>query len=407
MEYAQGGGYIDQEGNFYYWAMNQSSLIKVDPSGNRLFDRQLSELGIFKVERMYQLGNGRIYVKCMESSEGGPYRLFELDPAKGDISRMDSDVSEMYNDLYVAAGEDCLLYMTGKGVQKVDVERDAQEEAWSFAGTSYTGVYNSDYPIWDFRIKEDGSLELLEAGNLMFSEGADGAMKTLRKIAIGEGREILVLRGSSFAYNEWIKSRVRRFNEQSKEWYVILEDCESVNRSWEDYARQTSVEISTGKGPDILYGGVLMDYTYGVTQEGGLADLSPYLEASGLNKEDFFPCAFGRWQSEGKIYSISINLVFWDSGAGSILMDASVLGEDKEPDIRMLVDALLAWQEDATFMEGIDSRGILELFWEERRISGGWWTGRREPVISVRGYLPGYWRRRDDMGKPGKMMPRR
>ena len=90
MEYARGGGYIDQEGNFYYWAMNQNSLIKVDPSGNRLFDRPLSELGIFKVERMYQLGNGRIYVKCMESSEGGPYRLFELDPAKGDISRIDS-----------------------------------------------------------------------------------------------------------------------------------------------------------------------------------------------------------------------------------------------------------------------------------------------------------------------------
>ncbi len=362
MEYARGGGFLDRDGNYYYWATNQGSLIKLDSAGKQLFSRPLSELGIFKIAKMCQLGDGRIYLRCGESDQGGPDRLCELDQEKGEIIKIDNDVSELYFDTYMAAGEDCLLYMTEKAVWKVDAEKATQEEAWSFVGTSYTGMYDSSYPVWDFRIQEDGGLGILQAGNNVHAKGADGAAKTLRKVAVGEGKEIAVLRCAGS--DTWIKGCIQRFNEQSEDWYIMLEERDDANTSWEDYTRQTSIEIASGNGPDILYGHILGDYAYGVFRQGGFTDLSPYLEASGLKKENFFPSAFGCWQEEGKIYGVSLNVSFFNTGYGGILMDAAVLGGNEEPDIEALVDALLVWEGDAVFLREADSQGVLERFLE-------------------------------------------
>ena len=69
----------------------------------------------------------------------------------------------------------------------------------------------------------------------------------------------MVLRGTYLVYDEWIKECIRSFNEQSKDWYVMLEECGNDDSLWEDYARQTSIEIASGEGPDILYGNVLSE----------------------------------------------------------------------------------------------------------------------------------------------------
>ena len=404
MEYARGGGYIDQEGNFYYWAVNQNSLIKADPSGNQLFSRPLSELGIHQIDRMYQLGNGRIYVKCMEKNEDAlVYRLCGLDPVTGDIAQADINVSDLLFETYMAAGEDCLLCMTRENIKTIDMRSGGREEVWSFVGTSYDGRYNRDYPIWDFRVREDGSLEILEAGNLIHAKGADGAVKTLRKVVVGEGRKVVVMRGK--ALDEWIKGCARRFNEQSEEWYIKLEECGGDYELWGDYAKKTSVEIAAGKGPDILYGDVLMDYAYGVFEKGGFADLSPYLEASGLNKDDFFPCTFGRWQSGEKIYSVSAKISLSFITNGCALMDPAFLGGSRDPDIGTLVDAMLAHKEEAVFLRQMSSQRLLEWLlkgsedlwgmvdWEKGTCDFG--TGLFAGILEAAKRYEGVWKEKD------------
>ncbi len=74
----------------------------MDPSGNQLFSRALSELGIFQIERMYQLGDGRIYVKCMEK-DGSTLLdvLCEVEPATGDISQVGINVSDLFYGAYI------------------------------------------------------------------------------------------------------------------------------------------------------------------------------------------------------------------------------------------------------------------------------------------------------------------
>lgn len=363
MEYDRGGGFVDGDGNYYYWAVNQGGIVKVDPSGEQLFSRQLSDFGIFQIVKLCQSGDGSLYAQCVENIEGSlKRRLCRLDPSTGEITRIENGASAMELTTYMAAWENGLFYMTEKGIQKIDAEKGVQEEAWSFAGTSYSGGYNADFPVWDFRIREDGSLELLEAGNTVHEKGADGISKTLRKIVIGEDREVVTLRGTWLVNDKWLKQCVRSFNEQNKDWYVMLEECEDADTSWEDYGRQTSIEIASGKGPDILYGDVLADYAYGVFRKGGFADLSPYLEVSGMKKEDFFPCVFGCWQDGEGIYGVSLKVSFWDSMCGGLLLDAAVVGGNGEPDIKELVDALLAWEEDAIFRKYADSQEVLERF---------------------------------------------
>ncbi len=293
--------------------------------------------------------------------------------------------------------------MTREKIQTVDMGSGTQKEVWSFVGTSYAGKYDHDYPIWDFRIREDGSLETLEAGKLVLSKGADGAVKTLRKVTVGEGRKIVVLRGR--VLDNWIKGCAKRFNEQNGDWYVMLEECGSDHGLWEDYAKQTSIEIAAGKGPDILYEDVLGDYVYGVFQKGGFTDLNPYLEASGLNKEDYFPCTFGRWQSGEEIYSVSAGIEFCFVMCGGAMMDAAFLGGSEEPDVGTLVDALLAYEEDAVFLRQLDSQGVLEWFlkgsedlwgmvdWEKGTCDFG--TGLLAGILEVAKRYEGTWKEND------------
>ena len=360
-EYRHGGGFLDKDGNYYYWAVNQESIIKVDSSGKQVFCRQLSDFDLLRIENLCQLEDGRVYAKCRKVDNGeGAYWVCSINPDTGEIAKVNGAVSETDYYTYVAAGEGCLLYLTEEGVERVDAEKGTREEEWPFAGTSYARDHRTTYLVWDFRILEDGSLELLEAESHSLAKGSDGSVKALRKVAVGEEREIVVLRGTYLVYDEWIKECIRSFNEQSKDWYVMLEECGNDDSLWEDYARQTSIEIASGEGPDILYGNVLSDYVYGVIKQGGFADLSPYLESSGLSRDDFFPCVFDCWQEEGKIYGVSLNITFLRKG--SILMDAAVLGDNEEPDIETLVNALLTWEGDAALLKAADPEGVLERF---------------------------------------------
>ena len=356
-EYSRGSGYIDPDGNYYYWATNKN-IIKVDSSGKQLFSRKLSESNAFDVVKICQLEDGKVYVVYMESSAGGLDTLGALDSATGKISKISNNVSSLSATTYIGAGQDGLLYLKEAGAQRINADDGTWTEVWSFNGTTYALGLSPTYPVWDFRIQKDGSMALLQADK----NGARGILKTLRKEPMGEGKELVVMRGASFTNNKWLKECVSLFNQENDTWCVVLEDCGTDLDLQEEYARQTSIEIAAGKGPDILYGDVLQDYAYGVFQKEGFAELNPYLENSGIRDDDFFPWIFGCWRSGEKIYSVSPSARFFLRGYGSTLMDTSTLGQTSEPDIKTLTDALLGWQEDAIFLEYTDSPEILELF---------------------------------------------
>lgn len=369
--YDFGNGYIDKDGNYYHWNTNES-VSGTDPSGRRLFSRRLSEAEISTINRICQPSDGRIYLLYTESG-GGISKLGILDPATGEITKVSNAISGLSASTSIGSGGDGLCYLKEQGVEKVDAEAGRVEELWPFAGTTYILGLTTSYPVWDFQVKEDGSLELLRAGK----KGENGILEALRKEPVEKGKKILTLRGTSFAYNKWLKECVQLFNQGNDQWYVALEEC-GIYSDPEDYAMQTSIEIAAGKGPDILYGDVLGSYEAGVFTKGGFADLAPYLGESGMKEEDFFPAAFGYYRDGGKIYSVMPKMDFSLDGHGSIVMDAAVLSGEGEPDIETLVDSLLACGEDAYFLRSAKSDDLLDLFLEGSESLWGmvdWETG--------------------------------
>lgn len=360
-------GYMDQDGNFYL--CNNSTkreysdgrieytntfLKKYDSSGKLLFKKEYDYN--YNIEEIRQTADGRVYlfIAGQREIEGRETQLAELDPATGNVTELSAaspskTVREPHFGIWGEKLVTLKLYVIFgyDEVAAINVDDGAESCILSFQGTSY--VLPKGFPLLrDFRILEDESVEIL---------WSDYDGKSLReRLRMGKVEKTpIVLRGGNIRRG-WFADRVNDFNRQSETYHVIVENCGQGN-DVEDFARLTSVQIASGKGPDIIEGSLMKDYMFGMMEKGALEDLRPYMEKSGLQEEDFFPFTFAVWRDGDKICSVSPA----SPGLQSYLLDSAVLGGIQEPDIETLVDGLLSRQEDAIFLEDYDSQKLLEL----------------------------------------------
>ena len=360
--------YLDQEGNLYYSRManysaysrdevrkdyeEDTSFVKFLASGEVLFEYML-EPGVI-VEDICQLDDGRVYLQIKDSVERTRY-YGEVDPATGDIRPVGQ--SEMFYELVpklgtagssVAAVGNSSLSMSREFV-RMDFSGEGSSTLLSLVGTSY--AWHEKLSLADFRVLEDGGIELLWTD----LNGVGGLLERLEMVRVE--KTPIVLRGV-FQGDAWIAERVALFNRQSSDYHVVIEDC--GNNDPDDFARLTSVQIGSGKGPDILCGQrLLQDYIAGLLDKGALEELNAYMEASGVREEDYFPLTFSVWRQGESIYGVSARMNIL-----GIRMDEEVLGGREEPDIETLADALLARGGDGVYLRGLDSARLLKLFLE-------------------------------------------
>ena len=346
VDYFYGTGYLDQEGNYYHCRQGlQGAVIKVNPEGEVLFDRKLWDDGIYSIGDMLQLPDGNFLVTYYEAimkdnkpGSGDEY-LGILNQDTGAIEKIQRIVLEDY--WFGRLGESPCCMMND-GIWAFDVEDGSKELVLPFGETSYIFESSIMYDIaWDFQVNEEGDIEILWADD----EGKHLALETLRIADAARGRTPVVIRGLYLTYNTWLKQQVATFNQENEKYYIVMQSGLNSD-DLDNFMRQTSIEIATGKGPDILYGDVLGDYVYGVVQKGGFADLAPYMESSGIREEDYFPSAFNLWRDGDRIYSVNVRL-----DCLRYHMDAAVLDGEGEPDMEALVDGLLAWEKEAVFLD--------------------------------------------------------
>ena len=359
-------GYLDQEGNLYLWyhsSINESpdgsvvsattALKKYDSSMELLYEREM-DYG-HSIQELRQTADGRIYLYINGGEPEGQNsrQLAELDPATGNVTEL-AAVSlgrEISQPHFGTWGERLVMYtqlINGSEIRAVDVKDGSESSILSFQGASY--VTPKGFLMQDFRILED-CVEILWTG----SHGSESICERLRMEKVE--KIPVVLRGMNIT--GWIAARIDSFNRQNETYHVVVEDCGQGN-DWEDLARLTSVEIASGKGPDIIECGLMKDYMAGMLEKGALEDLSPYMERSGIREEDYFPFTFGTWRQGDKIYGVSPE----SPGLTGFCMDSTVLEGTGEPDIDALVNALLAediWQGDDAFLKGYDSQKLLAL----------------------------------------------
>lgn len=364
-----GRWYLSQEGDFYCWhdanySLNSSRPIdeeykieaafsKISASGEIIYEKTLDP-GVF-VEDFCQLSDGRCFL-LLQSKIEQTRTLAELDTAAESftVTERVQMKSPLWGSQSLGAAGGALAVLnyearSGREIVELNPADGTESCLLSFTGTSYF-MYRPGMTMHDFRVLEDGSVEVLWLDSM---SRAEGVLERLRMAKVE--KTTIVMRGN-FMSDSWIIRMVSSFNQQSDEYHVVIEDC-GVGNDTEDFARLTSIQLAAGKGPDIIQTGFLQDYITGMLEKGVMEDLKPYMEKSGIREEDYFPFVFDTWRDGGHIYGVNPRMAMT-----GYRMERSVLGSRGEPDIETLVDSLLSWEGNAIFLYRMDSQKLLEFF---------------------------------------------
>lgn len=350
--------YLDEEGNGYCWgdtykesgALSEtecSTLVRYLADGEILFTREWEDGS--SVKDIYSLQDGRVYLILEDTRTR---HLLELDPVDGQTEEIKQVSLQSRGGQSMGAGNDTLLlynrggFFSDNEITELNLSDGTENSIFSFEGTSYV---EPAMDRWDFRVMEDGSVEILYAD-------WQGAATLWNRLQIKEVDKIPIVVRGAISTDGWVASQAALFNAQNDTYHVIVESCRPD--AMDDYARLTSVQIATGAGPDIVCGDLLEDYLVGMLEKGALEDLSPYIAESGIREEDYFPFTFNLWKQDGRIYGVSPKF----PGGEGVEIAEILLGGRREPDIHTLVDALLSRQEEAVFLPGYGSQRLLKVF---------------------------------------------
>lgn len=344
-----GNWYMAGDGSIYRFTRNYEegiSLVeKMNREGEILYETKVE----MQVADICELADGSI-ILLLDDGGGINSRLRagELDRDTGTVAEL-RQIQMEESDICIGAGEEGLLILDrNSGLREVQTADGGRKERFSFLNTSYQLTHEPQYgTLSDLRILEDGSVEFL---------WAKGRQCTRESLRIQEFDRIpVIMRGYHFN-NKWIKDAVSDFNRENEIYYISLEEA---GEDWDDFSTQTSVQMTSGKGPDLLYGEVLSDYVQGMIDKGGFEDLAPYMEDSGIREEDYFPAAFSSWRKGDKIYGINASMNLYSYSA-----EESLCAGKGEADIETLVRSLLAREEKAMYMRFCGSGDILRMFLE-------------------------------------------
>ena len=349
--------FVDRDKNCYCYRytfpkidgeyMYVNTIMKILPTGEVQYKNKLETDCL--LEDICQTEDGRIYL-LLKDYETRKEILEELDPDTGQLipeSRMEWDfIDNVSSNLGTAGASPARA--SNRGIDSIDIEAQSTSSLLYSDGTTF-GL-RDEWDICDFQVLEDGAIEVLWS----YQRGHGYTMDRMRMEKV-EKTPVVVR--AVFEDDYWLSEKVALFNQKSRDYHVVLESC-GYGNDVEDYARLTSVQVGAGKGPDILCGSeLLQDYVSGMMEKGALEELNPYMEASGIREEDYFPLAFSAWRQGEKIYSVTPKMdIYYEE------MDAEVLGSAEPPEIETLADALLAREESAVYRQGLTSEGLLNTF---------------------------------------------
>ena len=350
-------GYMDRNKSCYFYRstfpmidgeyMYLATIMKILPGGEVQYQVTL-EPG-FELADICQTEDGRIYL-LMNDPHKRKEMLEELNPDTGEEileSRMEWDFIKDGTSSLGTAGTS-LARVSSLGIDALDTAAKSISPLLYADGTSF-GMQQG-WEIQDFQVLEDGTMEFLWS----YLRGHGYTLDRMRMEKVE--KTPVVLRGI-FENDAWLPEKVALFNQKSRDYHVVLETC-GYGNDVEDFARLTSVQVGSGKGPDILCGsGLLQYYISGMMEKGALEELNPYLEASGIREEDYFPLTFSAWRQEEKIYSVTPKMEIYSEE-----MDSEVLGSAETPDIEALADALLARNGNAVYRTELTSGQLLNTF---------------------------------------------
>ena len=301
----------------YCLTILENSLVRFEADGTEKFNL-IVEGGVSSI---VQLDDGTIVLLIRDSEN--VFRLAVLNPEDGTYEKVQGLDLGKDKRLYISAAPEGVVVLNREGFWNVNLETGELTERIPLTEYDYTVPYN----IKAFRMIGGGGVRLL------FQNSND----VLFPINIEKYKTIVEVLGPD---NQWLKEWLVCFNKHSEAYYAVLVPFEDEDTP-EKTAKKLHNTLEFGVGADVVYG-ECFESTTAAMASGYLENLSPYMERSGVDQEDYFPGTFDDFKKEGQIYGTYIF-----SGTRGWSVSEELLEGRIVPDMEGLVNALLSYTEPA------------------------------------------------------------
>lgn len=198
--------------------------------------------------------------------------------------------------------------------------------------------------IYEIVPREDGGIRVLarmegQACILILEE---------RQEAVVEKQEI-VLATWYLDNNSGIQQAISRFNRQNENYRIVMLSPQE-NQSDEEFINQIQLEVSTGKGPDILEDTLVLPQEY--AQNGYLADVEGVISEEG----DFWQAALDNCRVDGVLYGIP-----YECGLSYAAYSQELVASRSSWTLLELMEAVRA-SEVELLQPGLDGIGIVQYY---------------------------------------------
>lgn len=301
-----GSFYIDGQGNNYFFNSNEQPCIYVLSGDLQMIATvSLSDY----INQMFASKDGEIYVSLCGNT-GTEIRKIDLtkkalsDPLKFDreLINIDECMTGISCDFLV--DDQTTVYAADVAAGTFTKLFDWLDADVNGNNVSYFGELQ-DGRIWVITSTYDGNENETELLLLEKKKSSEVAQK--EELTFG-----------TLWLDDNVKSAVIDFNKSSDKYHISVKTYGQDD--WESGLTQFNADVSSGSGPDLIDFSNL-NYTL-YAEKGIFEDLYPYMEKSGLKKEDYVENVLEAYELDGKLYGFTTEFAIYTMvGKSSVLGD--------------------------------------------------------------------------------------
>ena len=296
---------MDGQGNYYFFNSNEPCIYVLSNELQMVATVSLSDY----INQMFASKDGEIYV-ALYGNTGMEIR--KIDPAKKALSDPLKFDKELMNINACMAGISCDFLVDDQNtVYAADVAAGTFTKLFDWLDADVNGNnvnYFGELPdgrIWVITSNYDGSTNETELLLLNKKKSSEVAQK--EEMTIG---------------TLWLDDNVKRavidFNKSSDKYHISVKTYGQDD--WESGLTQFNADVASGSGPDLVDFSNLNYVLY--AEKGVFEDLYPYMEKSGIKKEDYVENILEAYEVEGKLYGFTTQF-----SISTLVGKQSVLGD--------------------------------------------------------------------------------
>jgi len=297
---------MDGEGNMYFTGYGEKgmSITVLDKDAKPLF--AISD-GTENLNGTLYLIGGKMYADGYDyTNEVYKYLFYPIDAstkALGEPIDMTDIAGTGGSGFYV--GTDSLFYSNSIGVYSVDMETQTKTSVLLWKDTDMESNMNGNQKVIVF------SADKIMVMNTTYDQaGTQTKVSLLNREAKNPnaGKKIITIAGVNITYDSAVLSAVYSFNTTNSDYRIEIHDymadqAITTNEDYNKVINTMNMEILSGDGPDIIYGGFQSFDAF--EAKGLLVDLNSLMEKdTSFKKDDYISSIFKLCEDDGKLYKL-------------------------------------------------------------------------------------------------------